>query len=159
MEPSNRINGCIAIEEAAASMYRTFIKLFPNEKDLWEGLFKDEIDHSSFLKDAASLGIFSRLPIQAQPPSIPFIEKTLEFAQSMNKRIMLNPVSFEDALSIALKFEESIVETYANELIADFKADEDKSYFMDVEKMLIEERGHINKIRNMMIKKGFLKLS
>jgi rubrerythrin len=156
---SDRIKGCIAIEEATASIYKTFIKFFPEEKDFWEGLLNDEIDHSSFLKDAASLDVFSRLPKQAMPPSIPFIEKTLEFAESVRKRIMLNPVSFEDALNIALKFEESMVETYTNELIADFKADNEKSYFMNIEKMLTEERGHISKIKNMMIKKGFLRFS
>jgi hypothetical protein len=52
-----------------------------------------------------------------------------------------------------------MVETYTNVLIADSKAVDDKSYFMDLEKMLFEERGHINRIKNMMIGKGFLKIS
>ncbi|MHA2010161.1 MAG: hypothetical protein ACW980_22830 [Promethearchaeota archaeon] len=159
MELSDRISGCIAIEEAAASTYKTFAKLFPDDKDFWEGLLNDEIDHSSFLRDAASLHVLSELPLQAQPPSIPFIEKALEFAESVNRRIMLNPISLEDAFNIALKFEESMVETYTNELIADFKANDNKSYFMNIEKMLTEERGHVSKVKNMMIKKGFLRFS
>jgi rubrerythrin len=159
MELHDRINGCIAVEEAAASIYKTFVKLFPKEKDFWEGLVNDEMDHSSFLKDASSLNLINGHPLQAQPPLIQFIVKTLEFAESVRKRIMSNPISLEDALNIALKFEESMVESYANELIADFKADDKESYFINLQKMLNEERGHINKVRNMMIKKGYLKLS
>jgi rubrerythrin len=159
MELSYRIQGCIAIEEAAASLYNSFMKLLPEEKDFWESILNDEIDHSSFLKDAAALDMFQKLPLQAQPPSIPFIEKTLEFVQSVNTRIMSNPVTFEDALTIALQFEESMVETYTNELLADIQSDDDKSYFMNVKKMLTEERGHVSKIKNKMIKKGFLKFS
>lgn len=159
MELSDRLIGCIAIEESAASLYRTFAQLFPDEKDFWEGMLHDEIDHSSFLKDAASLDMFRKLPHHARPPSISFIEKTLEFAQSVSRRIMLNPVSFGDALNIALKFEESMVETYTNELIAELKSDDDESYFMNIEKMLVEERGHVSKIKNMMIQKGLLRFS
>ena len=159
MESSEKINGCIAIEQAVASIYSTFMKLFPGDKDFWEGLQRDEIDHSSFLQDASSLMIFSELPTQVQQPSVSFIVKTLEFTQNIKKQILLNPVSLEDALHIALKLEEPMVETYTNVLIADSKAVDDKSYFMDLEKMLFEERGHINKIKNMMIGKGFLKIS
>lgn len=159
MGSSEKINGCIAIEQAAASIYITFMKLFPEEKDFWEGLYRDEIDHSSFLQDASSLMIFSELPTQVQPPSVPFIVKTLEFTQNLKKQILLSPISLEDALHIALKLEETMVETYTNELIADSKSIDDKSYFMDLEKMIIEERGHINKIKNMMLGKGFLKIS
>jgi rubrerythrin len=159
MGSSEKINGCIAIEQAIASIYSTFMKLFPGEKDFWEGLYRDEIDHSSFLQDASSLMIFSELPPQAQPPLVSFIVKTLEFTQNTKKQILLNPISLEDALHIAWKLEETMVETYTNVLITDSKAIDDKSYFMDLEKMLFEERGHINKIKNMMIGKGFLKIS
>lgn len=158
MELADKINGCIAIEEAAASTYKTFIQLFPNEKIFWEGLLNDEIEHASFLKASASFDVFSRLPLQAQPPSIPFIAKTLEFAESLKKRLM-NPISFKEALDIGLKFEESLVETYTNEFIAAFKAPDDKSYLMNIEKILNEEKGHLSKIKNMMLNKGFLKFS
>jgi rubrerythrin len=159
MELSDRLNGCIAIEKAVASIYDTFMKLFPNEKDFWESLVKDEFEHSSFLKDAESLKVIDYLPSEAQPPLIPFIVKTLEYAQITHKRIMCNPVSLEEALNIALTLEQSMVETYTNELIADSHADNNKSYFRDVEKMIIGERGHISKIKNLMIKKGFLQTS
>jgi rubrerythrin len=159
MELNERINGCIAVEEAAESIYRTFVKLFPKERNFWEGLVNDEIDHSSFLKDAASLALINEHPLQAQTPLMPFIVKTLEFTESVKKRIMLNPISLEQALNIALKLEESMVESYANELIADFKADDKESYYINIQKMLNEERGHINKVRNTMIEKGYLKLS
>lgn len=159
MESSEKINGCIAIEQAAASIYSTFMKLLPEEKNFWEGLHRDEIDHSSFLQDASSLMVFNEIPTQVQPPSLSFIVKTLEFTQNIKQQILLNPVSLEEALHIALKLEETMVETYTNELIADSKSIDDKSYFMDLEKMIFEERGHINRIKSMMIERGYLKVS
>ena len=40
------IKGCIAIEKTAASIYGTFMQLFPKEKNFWKDLFNDEIDHA-----------------------------------------------------------------------------------------------------------------
>jgi rubrerythrin len=158
MELSAKINGCLAIEQGTASIYSTFMRMFPNEKEFWEDLVKDEADHFAVFKDPDFFKVLSKLPEEAQPPPMPYIEKTLEFIKSMRKHIMLSSISLEDALNIALKLEESLVETYMNELIADFKSDSNESYFT-LEKMLAEERGHITKVRNMMMKNGYLKIS
>ena len=152
---TEKIHLCIELEQAVASIYNSFINLFPEEKDFWRDLLKDELEHSSFLKDTDFLRIVNKLPIKVESPSVPFIENTLEFAHNTSKHIISNPISLQDALNITLKLEESMVETYTNELIADVKAFNNKTYFMNFERMLSEERGHINKVRNMIIEKGY----
>ena len=135
------------------------MNFFPEEKDFWGDLLKDEVEHSSFLKDPSFLRINKKLPIQVESPSVSFIAKTLEFAQNTSQHIISHPISLKEALNITLKLEESIVETYTNELIADIKAMNEKKYFMDFQRMLFEEKGHINKVRTMMMRKGYLNLS
>ncbi len=144
------------MEKAVASIYSTFMQLFPKEKDFWEGLYEDEMEHLSFLADADYKKILKKgIQTTVFPPSLQLVEKTLNYAENIKKQIKLNPVSLEDAFGLALKLEESIVETFANELIANLAADVDKSV---VKTIVAGERLHIDKIREMMIKKGFLKL-
>jgi len=154
MKIPERIKGCIKVEEAAVFIYRDFMKMFPDEKKFWEGLYKDEKNHAFFLTGADYLKVLTRLP-----PSMPLVKKTLTFANNIIGQIKLNPVLLKDALEMALKLEESMVETYANELIADLKAYEDESFFLDFEKIFMDEKAYISKIRDMMIKKNLLKLS
>lgn len=159
MSISERIKGCIAIEKAVASIYGSFVKMFPEEKTFWEELLKDELEHRDFLKDAEFLKMFSKLPRQLHPPSHQFIVNTLKFLKNISREITHNPLALKEALEIALKIEETMVETFSNELIADLKTMDADTYAPDLEKMLIEERGHISKVKNKMVQKGFLKVS
>ncbi len=159
MESTDKISGCIAIEETAAVIYRTLMRLFPEEKDFWEVLYRDEIEHSSFLSDADYLEMFTSEIPRLQLPSWPFIKNTLEYANYVGRHIRTNPVSFEEVLNMTLKLEESMVEIFTNELMADLNSDDDKDFVRDFENILLEERGHVSKIKNMMIKKGFIRMS
>jgi rubrerythrin len=155
MEMNDFINGCIAMEKAAELVYSSFMQLFPQEKDFWGDLVRDEIGHASFLIDADNLGLFDKLKITYAPLSMPLLYKTLKFAENINNKIRFNPVSLEDAFKMALKLEESILETFTNNLIGALLTDPKSSF----DKLLTETRLHADKIRDMMIKKGFLKLS
>ena len=156
METHDFINGCIAMEKATELVYSNFMQLFPQEKDFWGDLVKDEMGHSSFLIDADNHGLFDKLKITYSPFSMSLLEKTIKFAQNINNQIRFNPVSFKDALTMALKLEESILETFANNLMGALLTDPKESAF---DKLFSETRLHADKIRDMMIKKGFLKLS
>ena len=155
MEMNDSINGCIAMEKAAELVYSHFMQLFPQEKDFWGDLVKDEIGHASFLIDADNLGLFDKIKLTYAPLSMPLLGKTLKFAENINSQIRFNPVSLEDAFKMALKLEESILETFTNNLMGALLTDPKLSF----DRLLSETRLHADKIRDMMIKKGFLKLS
>lgn len=150
------IKGCVAIEKTVALIYSQFMQLLPGEREFWEDLYKDEIKHSLFLVEAGTLGLFNSLKDSEMLLTIPLIQKTLSFAEKISARVQSNPVSLEEALNLALKLEESIVETFANDMIAVFSAGEDR---MSVQNMIAEERKHIDKIRNKMIEKGYMKVA
>ena len=155
MEMNDFINGCIAMEKAAELVYSSFMQLFPQEKDFWGDLVKDEMSHASFLIDADNLGLFDKIKLTYSPLSMPLLEKTIKFAENINNQIRFNPVSLEDAFKMALKLEESILETFTNNLMGALLTDPKLSF----DRLLSETRLHADKIRDMMIQKGFLKLS
>lgn len=159
MEIRERIKGCIAIEEVAASVYMTLMGIFPGEKSFWESLYQEEIDHSSFLTDADNLDIFSTVSKSMDPPSSKYIDKTLGYAQFVHRHIKSNPVSLQEALRLALLLEESMVETFTNELTAEVNSDGEGKLTGNVGQIILDERGHISRIRNMMMKKGYTQLS
>lgn len=154
MEIYQFVNGCLAMENAVASIYSNFMQLFPEEKDFWEDLYNDEQKHASFLIEAANHGLFDEIKTEDLPLSMPLFDRTRKFVENIMNQIKFNPLSLEEALKIALKLEETLVETFTNYLIANLSPNRKA-----ILEMLTEERNHIDKIKEMMIKKGFSKLS
>jgi hypothetical protein len=155
MEIYQLVNGCLAAEHAVASIYSRFMFLFPQEKEFWEDLYEDEKKHSSFLMEVADSGRFDEMQAAALGFSIPLLDRTRTFITNISNHIDFNPVSLEDALKMSLKIEETMVEAFTNELIANLSSADRKAFLQ----MLMEEKTHIAKIKNMMIEKGFLRLS
>jgi rubrerythrin len=94
-----------------------------------------------------TLGLVMELEMVDYAPSMHEIKKSLKLTESVNKRISDDPISMKNALKLALKLEESMVETYSNELIAQLlTCDDDASY----KKLLADEKKHIDKVRKMM---------
>jgi len=159
MEIHDRIKGCIQIEQTIASIYNNFTKSFPKERVFWESLFKDEIEHASFLSKAMYHDVFAEQPDRTNPPAISFIEKTLEYALYTVDQINYKNISFENALKIALTLEEAMVETFVHDLMVKLNTNVEESIMRELDTMLNEEKGHVSKINNMMIKQGYIKLS
>ncbi len=147
MAKNELINGCIKVEKSAASMYKKLMKKFPDRKDFWKELFDDEISHLSFLNDVKSLGLTDEIQKMESAPSIAVVNKTVKMADDLAVKITADSVSFKKALSMTLKFEESMVEMYTNKLIAQLISCEDKPSH---KKMVADEKKHINKIKKMM---------
>lgn len=158
-EQKDRINGCIAVEHAVASIYGSFMKMFPEERSFWEELHNDELEHSVFLIDTLNIFDSAMLPPDMHPPALPFVVKTLEFANNINYRIRQRQVSLEEALRIALELEETMVEIFINNLISGMMSENKISSSADFGKMLAAEQEHVNRIRDMMLKKGVIRPS
>jgi rubrerythrin len=156
MNAQELISGCIEIEQAAAHIYSSFMQLFPEERGFWEGLVNDELSHTSFLLEANRVGMFDGVPSEEMLLSGRIIFDTVVFTRNVKNNILYGPVSLEDALKIALKLEETMVEIFTNQLIAKLSNYQSQSA---LDEMLAAERYHLDKIRNRMIEAGFLKLS
>ncbi|MBI4825618.1 MAG: hypothetical protein HY807_04265 [Nitrospirae bacterium] len=158
-EQKDRINGCIAVEHAVASIYGSFMKMFPEERGFWEALHNDEVEHSIFLIDTLNLFDGAKLPPDMHPPALPFVVKTLEFANNINFRIRMSRVSLEEALKIALELEETMVEIFINNLISGMMSENKISSSTDFNRVLAAEKEHVTRIRDMMLKKGVIRPS
>ena len=156
MELSKIIQGCFAMEQTVSSIYSHFMQLFPDEKIFWEDLYRDEIEHSSWLSKTSFTGMIDLLPSTDIIPTLELVVNSVRFAEERKKEIFSNPLSFEDALDIALKLEETMVETFANQLIANVLSVDYESLS---DRIIMAEKEHITKIEDMMIKKGYLQLS
>ncbi|MBI5058105.1 MAG: hypothetical protein HZB61_15955 [Nitrospirae bacterium] len=156
MELENIISGCIEMEGAVASIYSTFARLFPEERSFWEDLVRDELEHQLWLTDPSLIEAIDLLPSKDLLPSNELIENSLKFAGTTARQINFSSLTLEAALKIALHLEESMVEIFANELTANLFACD---YATLSEKILSAEKIHIDKIEDLMIRKGFMQLS
>jgi rubrerythrin len=156
MELYKIVKGCIEMERTVANIYSTFMKLFPEEKLFWEDLARDEDDHASWLSNVKFFEMIDLLPSTDILPTKELIDNSLKFAENKSRHLRSNPVDLEDALKLALHLEESMVEIFANQLIANVLA---TSYESLSQKILMAEKIHKDKIEDMMITKGFLQLS
>jgi len=150
------ISGCIAVEEKAASIYRIFMDIFPDERAFWEDLYRDEIEHSFWLSSGSHSEAIDLLPSRKTLPSIEHVTSTLKFIEGKIAQVKTNPVTFETALTTALEIEESMVEIFTNELSANLLSTDHKTLN---DKLIAAEKIHVTKIEDMMISRGFLQLS
>jgi hypothetical protein len=156
MDMNHFINGCIAVEETVASLYRIFMDILPDEKSFWQDLYRDELEHSFWLKSGSRSEVIELLPSKKLLPSMEHITKTLVFVEGKIVQVKTGPVTFETALRTALEIEESMVEIFTNEITANLLATDHKSLN---EKLIAAEKIHVTKIEDMMISKGFMQLS
>ena len=73
------------MEEAVASIYGPFIRLFPYEKAFWEDLYQDEKKHSSFLIESTACGTFDKMPGTNLGLSMPLLTRTQKYIESLSK--------------------------------------------------------------------------
>lgn len=154
VELADRILGCMAVEQASADVYSTLMSIFPGEKDFFEDLYKDELKHSTLFIDGALFDVFGIEKKQVLPPELDLIRKTIDYAKQMNIRIRTSPVSLDEALKMALTLEESMVESFANEVLAG-----EERIVEGFAEILKDEKRHIEKLRDFMSYRGILKVS
>lgn len=140
------ISKCIETEKSASSIYKDMMKQFPEHKDFWLGLFNDEIEHVSFLRDVKSLNLKDELEKIDLLPSLPTINMALDLADHITGKINSGPVSLDEALAMTLELEESMIETYTNKIIANLMSCDDKSGY---KKIVSDEKRHLNKVKEM----------
>lgn len=147
MTKDSIINGCMKVEKSAAAIYHKLMMKFPEKKEFWKELFDDEKNHISFLKDVKSLGLTDVMEKTDPLPSRKIINEALRIADDLKVKIASDSVSFNKALVMVLKLEESIVETYTNKVIADLICCEEE---VNYKKVVADEKMHIRKIKKMM---------
>ena len=147
-----RIRGCMSIERAAVEMYKTFSNMFPDEKDLFADIMQDELNHIAFL---------DRMEQHAEefdayfPPNATLIKQTMGFVLTISEQITYGPLTLQEAILKALRLEESMVELFANVVMARTN----EALAGDFGRIMAEETKHVDKLKGLMLRKGYLKVS
>lgn len=142
------INGCIKVENSVASIYSSLMQVFPEKKDFWGGLFNDETEHIAFLNDVKSHALTVEIEKVDLLPTMPMIDKTIRLAEDINEKIKSKSLTFNDALSMTLEIEESMVETYTNKIVAKLLSSASE---LSCQEFIADEKSHVEKIRIMMM--------
>ncbi|UCH46146.1 MAG: hypothetical protein JSV11_05445 [Nitrospiraceae bacterium] len=149
MEEVDVVNGCIKVENSVASLYSKLMEVFPENKAFWEVLLNDEREHIAFLTDVKAQGLISEMEKMDLPPSMKLIQSSLKMVDKAGSRISDEPITMKNALKLALKIEESLVEIYTNEMIANLLSCEDGASYAELKN---DEKKHVDRIRKEMKK-------
>lgn len=144
-ELSERIEACIAVEKASADIYNALSNKFPKARFFFQELSKDEESHTTLLVVAKAYHKLGKLPDYAVPSSLPDIYATLDLAEKIKQKIDLEEVSLKEALDMASLLENSMAESYLQEIM--LKQTDDK-VIANLKKMLIDEITHSDKIKD-----------
>ena len=140
---------CIDVEIAAAEIYKSFVKMFPAERDFWAQLAREEEDHARLYLAGDILevtGEYSgiKFPLPA------FIKKTVEFTEQIKEEIWSRPITLKEALDMALKLEKTITESIIFET-----PDNSSQLVTNIRKIINDTESHVDRIEKLRIEKGF----
>lgn len=146
---SDRLRVCIAVEKTAAEIYHNFSGLFPEARDLWDGLAMEEENHASILILCKRFERDGQLPGEVVPPLIGPVQASLELAVNISKNIRNRRPSLREALDMALELERSIAENYFLEAM---KSKNSSGVMAVLQHMVRETNSHVEKIHRFMEK-------
>jgi rubrerythrin len=150
-DTAERIAACIAVENAIASVYNDFSNMFAEARDFFGDLSSEEVNHATVLEVAAGYNNAGKLPPEAVPVALPHIDATLNFIAGVREKIKRADVTLEQALDMALAMETSKAESY---LLETLTKDTDEKVISKLRKLLVDERSHIEKIKEFMKRLG-----
>ena len=130
-----------------AKLYEIFAGQFPDFKDFWQELAKDELQHAEWIKkfyhaEEKDLVAFSEGKIKTYPMNIFIdnIEKTIRRAEKKGE------LTLKMAIAYTLDFERSLIE---KNVFSHFKIIDEKMQGIMV-KLASETRKHVKKAEDMM---------
>jgi len=143
---------CITVENMTAEIYTEFGDRFPDAMSFFRELSKEEENHAAILAIGKEFDRRGKLPEDAVPESMPHIDGSLNFIKGVKERIKGREITLKDALEMSLSMEETTVESYVQEILI---KETDSRVIKSLQRLLLEERLHIEKITEFMKEQGF----
>jgi rubrerythrin len=133
----------ISLEDAAASLYRTYGQTFPKMSAFWSGMAKDELQHSAMLRKLhesleqghlfENIGRFKKEALQGE----------IQFAVNCEKAALEGGVSIKEALNNAVGVEMTMAEGEFYQTVTS-----DSESFQIIAKRLVElTKEHIHELQ------------
>lgn len=148
---SERLRICIAIEMGMGEIYREFIRMFPQARDLWGELATAEEKHASILAIGSRYENIGKLPDFVVPDSLSHMKDTLGLIESMKATIRAGNVSISEALEMSLKLENTLEESYFLDVMT---GETESETVARLQRLLTDTEAHIKKINDYMKRRG-----
>lgn len=108
--PDRLLKAMIDHERVISRLYSVYAKRFPDYKDFWSNLSREETEHAACLdflgqkvKDGSGLIVVERFSLAALDASIKYVESLIEKASDADFELI-------NALSLAFHLEEAMIE-------------------------------------------------
>ena len=99
------------MEETANELYTVFSEKFPEERDFWLDIAKEETEHASVISMLGASIAEGSASFDENRFTVEEINSTLEWAKGKVTEAKKGDISEKEALSISLKLEEKILES------------------------------------------------
>ncbi len=106
----NLIDGLVAIELALADFYRVCASLFSQDKALWKKMAEEEHHHADWLKDIKARAEAQGCRVYSSRFNSNALATYLLGVKDQTSKLFRAGATRENALSLALSFESSIIE-------------------------------------------------
>jgi len=93
-----RLKSCMIMESVCSSVYHLLSLNFPEEKELWNKLAKDEENHAEMIASVTEFEDTGDITDYPVPQDLEHIRKTVESADEMRALLLKDKLSFKDAL-------------------------------------------------------------
>lgn len=144
---AEKVKVCIAIEATTAEIYHQLSVKFRDAKAFWLDLALSEENHANILVVGAGYLRTGELPEYIAPDSLDVIDETFRLVRNAKNEIRNDHFSLSDALTLALKIENSTAESYFQEILL---TRTDHPVISRLQKIRTDELNHIAKIKDFM---------
>jgi rubrerythrin len=154
---SERLQACLKMETQCADVYTTLVTLFPRNlfpeaRDLFETLAEWEKSHADIIAVSIGFNKIDEIPDIFVPSELSLIKNTLDIAQDIKASIQSQRVTLKVALYMVLKMEESLAESYLQDVMTQ-KIDLEIIKYL--RRFYKDEKSHAEMIKELILKKGY----
>ena len=152
MQLAERLKTCMKIEVLCAEIYHTLGGIFPEARELFEKLAKSEERHADIISISIGFNRIHDLTDSFVPSSLQKMTETIKLAEEIKASIENKRLSLEKSLSMLLKMEQSLAESYLHETMV---RDTDSDVILYLQQFYNDEKSHAEEIKKLMAVKGY----
>jgi rubrerythrin len=151
-ESKKRLASSHALEMLCVEIYESLAGLFPESRELWDSLRKDEEKHAEVMIRSYALEMGGALPETIVYPSLASIKEAVMGAREMKEKLEKGEVgSLDEALGMSLSLEESGVDGYLADVLSKETDSSILAHFRDI---IADEKSHVQRIEEFMSARG-----
>lgn len=144
------LESSVELELGMSELYFLYTKLFPEDREFWEKLAKEEVNHASLLRSGHIYLEQGLLPQEIVYKDISALKSTIKWIQMLIKKYSQKEPTFEDAYFEAIKLESSTAEFHFQVLMTE---ETDSKIVKIFQELAGDEKDHNRRILDLLTTK------